>query len=359
MSHSQDNDASSELVTVVIPAYNSEPTLDATLWSVRRQTHRNLEIIVVDDGSTDGTGGIAAIHAASDPRVTVIRQANQGVGAARNTALRRARGRFVAPVDADDLWAPEKIERQLAALAGRPPTVGLVYTWHAIIGDAGQVLNMRRRPVIEGDVLARMCFGNLVGNASSALMPMDVVREMGGYDEDLHRRGFPGCEDLKLYWLISEKYPFVCVPEFLTGYRVGQGNMSNNTWRMHGSYDLVMSEMEARRPDLAAHFRRGRAEHFRWAMIRAARAGAVRDFLKLSKASCAYDAKTYWSTIARLPVHLARVGAENLVRRLKRVIVGGGQFISTQGEERAAGGRLFRRRAPAAPGSEAGAADTG
>jgi glycosyltransferase involved in cell wall biosynthesis len=333
MSNAQDIDRSSELVTVIIPAYNAEVTLNETLLSVRRQTHSNLEIIVVDDGSRDGTADIAARHAASDARVSVIRQINRGVGAARNTALKNARGRFVAPIDADDLWAPEKIERQLAALAGRPTSTGLVYTWFAIIGEAGQILNKRRRHVFEGDVLERMCLGNLVGNASSALMPISVVQEMGGYDEELHQRGFPGCEDLKLYWLIAEKYPFACVPEFLTGYRVGRRNMSNDTWRMLGSYDLVMSEMEARRPDLARQFRRGRAEHFRWLLIRAARAGALRDFLRLSKASHAFDARSYWVTVARLPMHLTRVSTEDLLRRLKRLLDGRGRFIVAQGED--------------------------
>lgn len=336
MSNAQDIDVSAELVTVIVPAYNSEDSLDETLRSVRGQTHRNLEIIVVDDGSTDGTARIAARHAAADARVIVIHQANRGVGAARNTALQRARGRYVAPVDADDLWAPEKIELQLAAIAGGAPSVGLVYTWFAIIGEADQILSRRKRPVFEGDVLGRMCLGNLVGNASSALMPLSVVREMGGYDEELHRRGYPGCEDLKLYWLIAEKYHFACVPDFLTGYRVGSRNMSNDLWRMQRSYDVVMSEMEARRPDLGQLFHDGRAENFRWLMIRAARGWALRDFLSLSRAAHAFDAKYFEITMLRLPMHLARVTAEDLLRRLKRRLDGRGYFNFARDEDRAA-----------------------
>lgn len=104
------------LVSVVIPAYNAAATLDETLRSVRSQTHRALEIIVINDGSTDDTGAIARRHAAIDGRVQVANQDNAGLAAARNAGWRRARSELIAFLDADDLWAPTKIERQIDAL---------------------------------------------------------------------------------------------------------------------------------------------------------------------------------------------------------------------------------------------------
>src|SRR4051812_20898906 len=101
-----------QLVSVVIPAYNAAATLDETLRSVRSQTHGALEIIVVNDGSADGTGTIAQRHAAVDHRVQVVTQDNAGLAASRNAGWMRARSEVIAFIDADDLWAPTKIERQ-------------------------------------------------------------------------------------------------------------------------------------------------------------------------------------------------------------------------------------------------------
>ena len=105
-----------QLVSVVIPAYNAASTLDETLRSVRSQTHQSLEIIIVNDGSTDETGTIAKRHAAEDKRVRIITQENAGLAAARNKGWGQARSNFIAFLDADDLWAPTKITQQIQAL---------------------------------------------------------------------------------------------------------------------------------------------------------------------------------------------------------------------------------------------------
>src|SRR5579863_7666011 len=94
-----------ELVTVVIPAYNAAHTIDETLRSARYQTHRNLEILVVDDGSKDATPEVVARHAVIDARIRLIVQENAGVAAARNRGIAEAKSDLIAPLDADDLWA--------------------------------------------------------------------------------------------------------------------------------------------------------------------------------------------------------------------------------------------------------------
>lgn len=106
--------------SILLPAYNRESYLGAAIGSVLAQTDPDWELIVVDDGSTDRTGAIAAGHAAADPRIRVVRQSNGGIGAARNRALREARGGFIALIDSDDLWMPDKLEVQHAALAADP-----------------------------------------------------------------------------------------------------------------------------------------------------------------------------------------------------------------------------------------------
>jgi glycosyltransferase involved in cell wall biosynthesis len=105
------------LISCIVPVYNSERYLGETLDSILAQTYRPLEIIVVDDGSTDGTAAVAAGYG---HRVRYVRQANAGEAAARNRGLNVAEGEFVAFDDADDLWHPEKLERQVARLEHRP-----------------------------------------------------------------------------------------------------------------------------------------------------------------------------------------------------------------------------------------------
>src|SRR5262249_17267514 len=105
------------LVSCIVPVFNGERYLGETLDSILAQTYRPREIIVVDDGSTDGT---AAVVAAYGKRVTSVWQANAGEMAARNRGLTRARGEFIAFLDADDLWHPEKLARQIARFQERP-----------------------------------------------------------------------------------------------------------------------------------------------------------------------------------------------------------------------------------------------
>src|SRR5215213_5558127 len=104
------------LVSVIVPAYNAASTLDDTLRSIRSQTHSNLDIIIVNDGSTDDTLAIAERHSGQDDRIRVVSQMNAGVAAARNLGVRLSRGELIAPIDADDLWARHKIAEQVGAL---------------------------------------------------------------------------------------------------------------------------------------------------------------------------------------------------------------------------------------------------
>ena len=96
-------------------------------------------MIVVDDGSSDATGAIVEEFVARDARFQLVRQSNAGVGAARNTAIRKARGKYIAPLDADDLWFPEKLEKQVACIEQCGDETGLVYCWSTSIDRARRV----------------------------------------------------------------------------------------------------------------------------------------------------------------------------------------------------------------------------
>jgi glycosyltransferase involved in cell wall biosynthesis len=245
------------LVSVVIPAYNATATLDETLRSARSQTHRALEIIVVDDGSTDGTLNLAQQHAAADVRVQVVTQKNAGVAAARNNGWRRARSDLIAFLDADDLWGCTKIERQLQALRAGGPQVGLVYCWYVRIDGTGLVISAAEGPRHEGDVLDRLFVDNFVGNGSSPLVRRQALTDAHGFESGLRNAGAEGCEDLLFYCRVAEKYKFAVVPEHLIGYRYLPQNMSSDRPRMLRSWMLVVDEMLARHPQHRKQLIRG------------------------------------------------------------------------------------------------------
>jgi glycosyltransferase involved in cell wall biosynthesis len=247
----------SPLVSVVIPAFNAQDTINYTLLSVRRQSYRNLEIIVVDDGSTDGTPTLVLAHADDDRRVRLLRQQNSGVAAARNTGWQAAHSDLIAFVDADDLWAWNKIEKQLSVLLAAGERMGLVYTWWVGIDQDNRIRFCVDSPMVGGDVLARIRLGNFVGHGSSPLIRRQALIGAGGFDSALRAAGAHGCEDMLLYYRIAMRYTFGLVPEYLTGYRVVSGRMSSDRARMLRSFELVAEEMRRDCPEHRRKIDRG------------------------------------------------------------------------------------------------------
>lgn len=256
--------ADSLLVSVVIPAYNAAATLDETLRSVRSQTHRALEIIVVDDGSTDRTRMVAERHAAVDHRVQVISQANAGVAAARNTGWNRARSELIAFIDADDLWAPTKIERQVQALLAGNERIGLVYCWSVRINSQSRIIRVQNQATWEGDVLDRIVSSNFIGNGSAALVRREALIHAGGFDRRLRDAGAEGCEDLLVYYRIAERYHFAVVPEPLVGYRHLPNSMSSNRTSMLRSWLMIFNEMISQHPEHSHALKSGFSAYRRW-----------------------------------------------------------------------------------------------
>ena len=253
-----------QLVSVVIPSYNASATLDETLRSVRSQTHRALEIIVVNDGSTDDTAEIAKRHAAVDPRIQIVAQDNGGVAAARNTGWRRARSDLIAFLDADDLWAPTKVERQLQALEAGGQRVGLVYCWSVRIDRQSAFTGAPEGARLAGDVLESILAGNFVGNGSSALFRRQALIDANGFDSALRAAGAEGCEDWLVLCRVAEKYRYAVVPEYLIGYRYLPHNLSGNRPRMLRSWMLAHEAMLARLPDHGDALRTGVRNYGGW-----------------------------------------------------------------------------------------------
>lgn len=250
------------MVSVLVPAHNAEKWLVPTLKSACSQTLDAIEILVVDDGSTDGTVGLVEEMAARDPRIRLIRQENGGVGAARNTAIRAARGEFLAPLDADDIWYPEKLERQVRAMQEGGAETGLIYCWSEKIDGAGHRITGSFPFEIEGRVVRSLVLRNFIGNASSPMFRAGAVRKVGPYLTREEQGGAQGCEDWDLSIRIAEQYRVGLVRKTLVGYRQVEECMSLNVDGMSRSYEIAMEGARSRNPALPPRIFRWSAGNF-------------------------------------------------------------------------------------------------
>ncbi|MEH7836543.1 glycosyltransferase family A protein [Rhizobium laguerreae] len=238
------------LVSVVIPAFNASRYIERTLRSAGRQTYRNLEIIVVNDGSTDDTAKVVEQVALEDSRIRLLSTLNWGVAAARNTGIQEAAGLFVAFLDADDLWHHTKIEKQVNALDRLSPQWAAVYVLHHIINHDDEIIRSCRPDVARGYIFARHLTFKYVGNGSALLVRRDVALEIGGFDSSYAAAGIGGCEDLDFELKLAARYHVEVIPERLVGYRQYPGNMSSNHLQMGQSALEVVRRSLAANPHL-------------------------------------------------------------------------------------------------------------
>jgi glycosyltransferase involved in cell wall biosynthesis len=236
-------------VGVIVPMYNAERTIGATLESVCRQTYPVLDIVVVNDGSTDGSAAIVEVYARSDPRIRLVQQTNGGVAAARNRGATSTAAEFLAFIDADDLWAPRKIALQLRALQEGGSVVGLVYCWFAQVDAEGRVYRLKQRPSPEGWVLGPLCRSNFVGNGSSMMLRRAAFDAAGGFDPSLNARNAQGCEDMLMCMRVAEQFEFRVIPQYLLGYRITSTNMSSDVMQMLRSCEIVLDEFREKYPE--------------------------------------------------------------------------------------------------------------
>jgi glycosyltransferase involved in cell wall biosynthesis len=206
-----------DLVSVVIPTYNCAAYLVEAVRSVLGQTYPHVEVLVVDDGSTDGT--VAALQPFGE-RIRLFRQDRQGPSVARNRAVLHAQGTYIAFLDADDVWLPEKLARQVDLL-NRHPDVVLCYTDYrrgsgeSLAGEA-QLKNYQHPGL--GDAFYPLFRNNFI-HTSSVLVRREVLARSGLFDPSLR-----GSEDIELWLRLARLGPFVGVDEVLVAVRRHEAN---------------------------------------------------------------------------------------------------------------------------------------
>ena len=204
------------LVSVVIPTRDRAMLLRRALLSVLGQTYRDLEVIVVDDASNDGTADVVA--SIDDPRVRYYRHEDRRyASAARNTGIEKARGDYIAFLDDDDEWLPTKLSKQVRLMKDSPPEVGLVYCWMDHFDGQGRLVS-QTHPTLRGYVLDQMLDRQRLGGCPTLLVRAAAVREIGGFDERLIRGN-----DGDFIRRICLRYQVDLLPEVLVRVHIGHG----------------------------------------------------------------------------------------------------------------------------------------
>ena len=207
-------------VSVIIPCYNAMRFLPRTVDSVLKQSCQDFEIILINDGSADHIEQWA--NTLEDERIHLISQANQGPATARNTGIKHAGGEYIAFLDADDLWHPLKLEKQVDALEANPK-VGLVYTWVLLIDEQDNPLEDVWKTSHEGDVWETLIEGNMIACGSVPMVRSACIESIGLFETFAF-----ACEDWDFWLRIAARYPFKVIKEILVYYRESPTSLSRS-----------------------------------------------------------------------------------------------------------------------------------
>lgn len=236
------------LISVSIPVYNGERTIRETIESVLHQTIPDLELIIINDGSSDRT--LEVVSEIEDPRLRVFSYPNAGQAASRNLGLSQARGDYISFIDADDLWTPDKLEAQFNALQANPDAA-VAYSWTDWIDESGNFLRPASRGTHSGDVLAILLLNDFIGSGSNALIRTEALRAVGGFDESL-----PPAEDWDLWLRLARRYCFVAVPQPHVLYRQLTQSASVNVWKMEQSSLKIIDRAFREAPESLQYLKR-------------------------------------------------------------------------------------------------------
>lgn len=214
-------------VSVVIPTYNRADLLEKAVASLQSQTYKNLEIIIVDDCSTDHTFEI--VQKMDDSRIIYIKhEKNKGGSESRNTGIQQGSGEYIAFLDSDDQWLPEKITLQLEVFRENPDA-GVVYTGVKVVESERLIREIV--PENRGDILRELIKFNCIDTTSSIMVKKELLTKIGGFDTAI-----PSCQDWDLYLRLAQitEFDYVKIPLVLFNQHPGERITTNKTARLNG-----------------------------------------------------------------------------------------------------------------------------
>ncbi len=208
-------------ISIIIPAYNAATTILETIASVQQQTFSDFELIVINDGSTDRT--LEVLQSIKDERLQIFSYENGGVSTARNRGISQASGEFIAFLDADDLWTPDKLELQLAALQ-QHLEAGVAYSWTYFVEEKeGSRFFYPCQPVFsEGNVYPKLLTGDFIYSGSNTLIRKQAIDSVGEFDCAINH-----CDDWDYWVRLAAQWHFVVVPKYQILYRRSSGAASS------------------------------------------------------------------------------------------------------------------------------------
>lgn len=249
-----------KLVSVIIPIYKVENLIAATIQSVLDQTYQDFEILIVDDASPDRS--VEVCQQFTDSRIKIIRQDNRGPSGALNTGIRHARGEYIAFLDGDDLWLPEKLAKHSAHLESSP-TVGVSFSRSSFIDQAGQPLGNYTMPKLTGITAPYLLRSNPLGNGSAAVVRRETLEAIkfqdnlyGSVEDCYYYERIRASQDIELLLNIATQTPWQIegLPEALTLYRIKPGGLSSDFNKIIENWEKVLERVNSYAPELIAQY---------------------------------------------------------------------------------------------------------
>lgn len=282
-----------DLISVVIPARNAEQTIGSTIQSVLNQSYSDIEIIVVNDGSSDNTNTEIENLFDDKSNIKLTEIDHSGVAAARNHGIELANGDLIAFLDADDVWHREKLTIQREHLLANK-NAAFLYSPIRLIDEHSNILSTSPYLQFEGDVLKHMLLTQFINASSSLLCHKEAVRSVGGFDSTAYMKGHQGCEDYLFSVRMAAKYELAAAPYYLTGYRCHTTNMSNNYGQMQKSKESILRMLQDELPDTPDNVFKWHASHaFTYMGYKALKSGRLVKGMNLISSALANDKSAY------------------------------------------------------------------
>lgn len=293
-----------KLISVIVPVYNVEQYIEQTIRSVLAQTYPHFELIIVDDGSPDRS--IEICQQFTDERIKIIRQKNRGLAGARNTGIRHAKGEYLAFLDSDDLWLPEKLAKHVQHLDSSPE-VGLSFSRSAFIDANGNSMGIYQMPKLTNIPASHLLCRNPIGNGSAPVIRRETLEAIcfqenryGTVEDFYFDDSFRRSEDIEC-WIriaVQTNWKIEGLPEALTLYRVNEEGLSANVMQQYESWEEIIKKTRTYAPDLVAKWENpARAYQLRYLARRAVRFKSGKTAVELVNRALA----THWQIILTEP----------------------------------------------------------